>query len=372
MKVEDFISLLSKGGVGAYFGVPDSLLKPLCSYLSSGMAGIRHVTAANEGGAMGMATGYYLATGTLPVVYMQNSGLGNVVNPLLSLCDEKVYDIPMLLVIGWRGEPGCNDEPQHVTQGRLTLPMLECMGIPYSVLSPDDSAPGQIVEEAVSRARSGLSALVIRKGAIEGVKTQLLDSQKAPLAREEAIDMVLGSLPDTAAVVSTTGMISREVFEIREGESAGHGRDFLTVGSMGHASQIALGISIAQPGRAVYCLDGDGAVLMHMGAMAINAQVAPGTFVHVVLNNGAHDSVGGQPTVALQVDLPAIAKACGYKRVESVENATQLANALESLHAESGTAFLEIKVKRGARADLGRPTTTPAENKRAFMSFLAQ
>lgn len=336
------------------------------------MAGTHHVTAANEGGAMGMAVGFYLATGTLPVVYMQNSGLGNVVNPLLSLCDKKVYDVPMLLVIGWRGEPGRKDEPQHVTQGRLTIPLLECMGIPQSVLSPDDCNPEQIVGEALSHARNGVSALVIRKGAIEGGAAQFPDSQATHLAREQAIDMVLDTLPDTAVVVSTTGMISREVFEIRERKSAGHGRDFLTVGSMGHASQIALGISIAQPGRAVYCLDGDGALLMHMGAMAINAQVAQGTYVHVVLNNGAHDSVGGQPTAALHVDLPTIARACGYRRVETAEDATQLRNILRSIDGESGTVFLEIKVRRGARANLGRPTTTPVENKRAFMDFLAK
>ena len=367
-----FYQALASEDITFYAGVPDSLLKNLCAYITDHADPRNNIIAANEGGAVGLAAGYHLATGKIPAVYMQNSGEGNTVNPLMSLTDRDVYHIPVLLIIGWRGEPGVHDEPQHVKQGKVTLPLLDAMGIEHATLSTDEGEAMAQVSHAAERMRATgeAYALVIRKGTFADYKLQTTVADESQLTREQAIQMVAGSMDSHAVAVSTTGKISRELFEYRAAEHQGHERDFLTVGSMGHASQIALGIALQQPQRPVYCFDGDGAVIMHMGALAISGSMAPANFYHILFNNGVHDSVGGQPTVGYQIDLPEIASACGYKTVLSVDNATDLAEVLDGLTDNEAPLFLEIKVKKGARADLGRPTTTPEENKRALMDFL--
>ncbi len=370
-----FIKVLENQGIDFYTGVPDSLLKQLCACLNSYLPAERHITAANEGNAMGIAAGYHLATGRIPVVYMQNSGLGNTVNPLLSLHSPDVYQIPTLLLIGWRGEPGIKDEPQHITQGRLTPALLEAMQIPYAILSDDESVAESQLQEAAKQAQTGVYALIIRKNFFSA--SPLPKAAEAAtsytLSREEAIAAILSALPENAALVSTTGMISREVFELRANAAAGHQRDFLTVGSMGHASQIALGIALAQPDRPVYCLDGDGAAIMHMGGLAVIGQAGVKNLTHIILNNGAHDSVGGQPTVGLMIDFCSIAFSCGYENACSVSTHSQLIEKLAEIRMSKESPYLlEVIVTKGARADLGRPTTTPLENKQAFMDFLRQ
>jgi len=369
---ERFYQALAHEDITFYAGVPDSLLKNLCAYITDHADPRNNIIAANEGGAVGLAAGYHLATGKTPAVYMQNSGEGNVVNPLMSLTDRDVYHMPVLLIIGWRGEPGVHDEPQHVKQGKVTLPLLDAMGIEHAILSSDEEEAAAQVGHAAKRMRATgeAYALVIRKGTFADYKLQTTVADESALTREQAIQMVAGSMDDRAVVVSTTGKISRELFEYRAAEHQGHERDFLTVGSMGHASQIALGIALHQEDRPVYCFDGDGAVIMHMGALAISGSMAPDNFYHILFNNGVHDSVGGQPTVGYRIDLPEIAAACGYKTVLSVDNADDLSEVLDNLTDNEAPLFLEIKVKKGARADLGRPTTTPEENKRALMDFL--
>lgn len=359
-------------GLDFFAGVPDSLLKNVCAYITDHLDRDHNIIAANEGGALALAAGHYLATGKAGVVYMQNSGEGNIINPLASLADEDVYDIPMLLVIGWRGRPGVHDEPQHVKQGKVTLSLLDTMGVPYEVLAHDEAEAMKQMQKAIKAVHGGgRFALVIEKDTFDAYKLQTDEaSQTLSMTREEAIRQVAGSIERDAVVVSTTGMISRELFEYRTAQNEGHERDFLTVGSMGHASQIALGIAMEQTGRRVYCFDGDGASIMHMGNMAIVAQQRPKNLVHVVFNNGAHDSVGGQPTVGLRIDLPAVAKAVGYEHVVSVDTRDALAAALNDVAAQEGTVFLQICVKKGNRKDLGRPTTTPIENKEALMEFL--
>ena len=369
---ERFYQALAHEDITFYAGVPDSLLKNLCAYITDHADPRNNIIAANEGGAVGLAAGYHLATGKTPAVYMQNSGEGNVVNPLMSLTDRDVYHMPVLLIIGWRGEPGVHDEPQHLKQGKVTLPLLDAMGIEHAILSSDEEEAAAQVGHAAERMRATgeAYALVIRKGTFADYKLQTTVADESALTREQAIQMVAGSMDDRAVVVSTTGKISRELFEYRAAEHQGHERDFLTVGSMGHASQIALGIALHQEDRPVYCFDGDGAVIMHMGALAISGSMAPDNFYHILFNNGVHDSVGGQPTVGYRIDLPEIAAACGYKTVLSVDNADDLSEVLDNLTDNEAPLFLEIKVKKGARADLGRPTTTPEENKRALMDFL--
>ena len=331
--------------------MPDSLLKNLCAYITDNIARENNIIAANEGNAVGLAAGYHLATGKVGCVYMQNSGEGNIVNPLLSLMDADVYQMPLLLIVGWRGEPGVHDEPQHVKQGKVTLPLLETMGVPYAVL--DENWQNQVTL-ALKTIQSANAVYV--------------------LSREEAIKIVVNKLRDDDIIVSTTGMISRELFEYREAKKQGHAHDFLTVGSMGHASQIALGIALQKPNRRVIVFDGDGAMLMHMGGMAIIGDYNPKNLVHIVFNNGAHDSVGGQPTVGQKIDVEAIAKAIGYKDVVSADSQESLILAMNHVnHAViDGVSLINVNVHKGNRKDLGRPTTTPQQNKEALMKELAK
>ena len=370
MEIKNFVALLD---ADFYTGVPDSQLKALCSFLMDqyGLDPARHIIAANEGNAAALAAGYHLATGKVPVVYLQNSGLGNIVNPAASLLNEKVYGIPCLFIVGWRGEPGVHDEPQHLFQGEITLPLLNTLDIPYFVIgktTTEEQVQAKLAEYRALFAQGKQAAFVVRKGALEySGKTVCRNAH--PMSREEAIGRILAAAGDDP-VVSTTGKASREVFEYRTAHGQGHGRDFLTVGSMGHSSSVALGISLQKPDRRVWCLDGDGAALMHLGAVAIIGANRPANLVHVVLNNEAHESVGGMPTVAGRVDLCAIARACGYPGAVSVDTTETLDKALAAVKAGHELALIEVKCALGARADLGRPTTTPQENKAAFMAWL--
>lgn len=374
IRPEYFYNTLRGMGIDFYTGVPDSLLKDICAYITDHADRKNNIIAANEGGAVGLAAGYHLATGNIPVVYMQNSGLGNTVNPLMSLTDSDVYRIPVLLVIGWRGEPGVHDEPQHVKQGKTTLPLLDAMEIRHEIMSGDEAELEKQLAGGVRYMKeTGRSfALVVKKGTFGKYKLQNGTHNPYTMEREEAIKAVAGAMDVKDIVVSTTGKISRELFEHRTATGEGHSRDFLTVGSMGHASQIALGIALNRPERNVYCFDGDGAAIMHMGGMGIVASMLPGNFYHIVFNNGAHDSVGGQPTIGFGIDLPKIAAGCGYKTVMSVATRSELDTILPTLTTLPAPLLLEIKVKKGSRDDLGRPTTTPVENKEALMSFLEE
>lgn len=358
---KEFIDALSAAGVDYFVGVPDSLLKDLLACIHDTVPGQRHITAANEGNAVAIAAGYHLATGKVPCVYLQNSGLGNAVNPLTSLADREVYSIPMLLIIGWRGEPGVADEPQHAKQGRITPALLDVLEIPHT---DDLSKAGEMAALALKEGRP--AALVVHAGAFEAYKGKAQPSA-LPLTREAAIEEIIAAIEPDAIVVSTTGKISRELYEARKrrGEPV---RDFLTVGSMGHASQIALGIAAQKPNRLVYCLDGDGATIMHLGGLATISWVAPKNFRHIVLNNLAHESVGGQPSAAGVIDIPAAAKALGYVAAASVDSREAIAPALKTF--AQGPALLEVKVNLESRKDLARPAQTPLENKRSFIEFL--
>lgn len=369
-----FIESLAAKGIDFFAGVPDSLLKNVCAFISDTLDDRHNIIAANEGAAVGLAAGHYLATGHIPCVYMQNSGEGNAINPLASLTDKEVYGIPVLLVIGWRGEPGVHDEPQHVKQGKITLPLLDAMGIRHEILNQDETEFRSQLDGAVRHmSETGEAfAFIVRKNTFEPYTLQRHEVNEYPLSREEAIQKVAASLSAKDVIVSTTGMISRELFEYRTAQGQGHERDFLTVGSMGHASQIALGIALEKTDRRVWCFDGDGAALMHLGSVAIIADKAPENFVHVIFNNGAHDSVGGQPTVGLKVNLAGIAKAAGYKDAVSVTTAEDLGSALKVFKTMRGPVLLEVRVHRGNRKDLGRPTTTPIQNRDALMEFMGQ
>lgn len=368
-QARELINVLKSCGAGLFTGVPDSLL----SQLSAGIMAedCEHIIAANEGNAVGLALGDYLATQRPAVVYTQNSGLGNVVNPITSLADAEVYSVPMFLVIGWRGEPGVKDEPQHVKQGEITPGMLNTLGIPYLILS-EESAVAPTVQ-TLWRKMLRLSApvaLLVRKGAIKGEYPVHKKCASSSLTREEAIKAVLAGMPDESFFVATTGKAGRELYEIRERQGQEE-RDFLTVGGMGHASSIALAVARHQERRWTVCLDGDGAAIMHLGAMATIGAVGPKRFLHVILNNYAHESVGGQPTVADGVAFDLVSQGLGYDDYAKVQSVDEIVGMLKDWKGRSGCFLLEILVKQGARSDLGRPKKTPQENKTAVMSFLS-
>lgn len=369
-----FFEQLGQAGFGFYAGVPDSLLKNFCFYVADHLPKEKHVITANEGSAIGLATGYHLATGRAAVVYLQNSGTGNALNPLLSLADPEVYSVPMLLLIGFRGEPGKKDEPQHKKQGRIMEALLASLEIPYEILGADTADP----EAAIGRARhaidgrSGPYVLLMQEGCFSEYQFQGAEAVSFELTRERAIEIVLSCTTPDDVVVCTTGKASRELFELRKRKGQSGAQDFLVVGSMGHASQIALGIALERPERRVFCIDGDGAVLMHAGGLATIGRLCPGNLVHIMINNGAHESVGGQSTGAFGVDFPKLARAFGYPHAASLETETQLEGALSQLTSSVGPAFLEVRTNQKSRKDLGRPTSTPLENKRQLMERLVR
>ena len=372
MKVESFVQILDSD---FYTGVPDSQLKALCNYLINtyGIDAHHHVIAANEGNCTALAAGYHLATGKVPVVYMQNSGEGNIINPAASLLSDRCYAIPVIFVVGWRGEPGVHDEPQHAYQGAVTVKLLEDMDIAPFVIGPDTTE--EELKEVMNNFRNILAqgksvAFVVRKNALT-YDEKTVYSNDNTMVREEIIQHIV-AVTGEDPIVSTTGKASRELFETRVANGQSHKYDFLTVGSMGHTSSIALGVAVNKPNTRIWCVDGDGAVLMHMGSMAVMGANRPNNVVHIVINNAAHETVGGQPTVAGDIDLVAIAAACGYPHAVCVDTFEDLDRELAAAKSRNELSFIEVKCSIGARSDLGRPTTTAIENKENFMAYLAE
>jgi len=372
INLNEFYDLLVGRGVEFYSGVPDSLLKEFCLCIDDRVPSDRHIIAANEGNAIALAAGYYLANKSIPLVYMQNSGLGNAVNPLLSLCDPEVYSIPMLVMIGWRGEPGVKDEPQHIKQGKIQLELLETMNIAYVIISKDDKNYSSKILNAITTAKNENRPVVLlmRKGVFEKYGTTIPKVKTHQMLREEALEIIMNHLDKNAIIVSTTGKTSREIYEIREKRGQSHQQEFLTVGSMGHCSSIALGIALAKPDRQVVCIDGDGALLMHLGSLTTIAATKPKNFCHILMNNEVHESVGGQATAAKEVDLSAIVDALGNSKMFKVETSDELELNINDFIKSEGPSFLEVKIRPGSRQDLGRPTIKPVENKVSFMKFL--
>ncbi|MDE6593566.1 MAG: phosphonopyruvate decarboxylase [Oscillospiraceae bacterium] len=372
MQVERFLEIINSD---FYTGVPDSLLKPLCDYLSNtfGSDPTRHIIAANEGNCAAIAAGYHLATGKIPLVYMQNSGEGNIINPAASLLNSRVYAIPELFVIGWRGEPGTKDEPQHIFQGEVTLKLLDDMEISHFTVS--DKTTEAELQSAMKKFRMDFSigksaAFVIRQNALtyEGKPDY---QNEFSLSREQAIKQIAAAAGNSP-IISTTGKISRELYALRETADESHSRDFLTVGSMGHASSIALSIALNKPRDKIWCIDGDGAVIMHMGALAVIGSIAPKNLIHIAINNGAHETVGGMPTAAQNSDISQIALSCGYPKALTVKTSDELNAALAEAKAADCLTMIEVKCAVGSRPDLPRPKEKPADNKTAFMQYIDQ
>lgn len=370
MKVEKLVEII---GSDFYTGVPDSQLKALCNYLMAtyGIDPHHHIIAANEGNSTALAAGYHLATGKVPVVYMQNSGEGNIINPVASLLNDKVYAIPVVFIVGWRGEPGIHDEPQHIYQGEVTVKLLEDMDIATFIIGKDTTEDE--VAEAMEEFKKILDvgknvAFVIRKGVLTDASKVEYKNDNT-MKREEIIQHIV-AVSGEDPIISTTGKASRELFETRVANGQSHKYDFLTVGSMGHSSSIALGVAINKPEQRIWCVDGDGAVLMHMGSMAVIGANKPKNLIHVVINNEAHETVGGMPTVAGDIDLVKVALACGYPNAVCVDSFEDLDRELEAAKGRNELSLIEVKCSIGAREDLGRPTTSALENKQNFMEYL--
>lgn len=364
--VKKFYECLKIKGSNLFCGVPDSLLKDLCAFITDNSENKNNIITANEGNAVAIVAGNYLSTKQIGVVYMQNSGIGNAINPILSLTDEDVYKIPFLMIIGWRGEPGVHDEPQHVKQGKVTIPLLDTMGIKYLILNEDFSS--QIDECYKYMKEEGKPvALIVRKNTFSPYKKRK-NENNFEISREEALKAIISSIDSKDFIVSTTGKTSREIFEIRENNKEDHGHDFLTVGSMGHASSIALGMSLNTKNK-VYCVDGDGAFIMHMGGNAIVANNAGKNFKYILINNGSHESVGGQPTLGYKIEIENILKSFGYKKIYKAFNDKEIKEALRRMNDD--LSALIIYTNEESRENLGRPTTTPIENKNAIMEQLS-
>ncbi len=370
--VKQFFDDLIINDIDFFSGVPDSLLKDLCAYITDNSTKSNHIISANEGGAISLAIGYHLATGKTPLVYMQNSGLGNTVNPLLSLADNTVYSIPMLLVIGWRGEPGTKDEPQHYKQGLISEEILNTLQIPYYVLPQNYTNSKAILSKVLKTINdtSAPCALLIRKNTFNSYDLKKSLKTNFNMEREDAIKKIIDNIKLKDIVVATTGKTSRELFEYRKELKQTHERDFLTVGGMGHANQIALGIALQQTNRHIYCIDGDGAVIMHLGSVGIIGDVGPINFKHIIINNGSHDSVGGQPTVGFDINFQKIFNGLNYKSCFKISNLNEFISIFNEFKNSKGPAMLEILVNKGARKNLGRPTVSPKENKLNFMKSI--
>lgn len=363
---KEFFDYLTDNGIDFFTGVPDSLLKEFCSCVYDNCDSRYNIIAANEGNAVGLAAGYHLATGKFGVVYMQNSGTGNAVNPLVSLADEKVYSIPMLIICGWRGEPGVKDEPQHVKQGEITSALFDTIGLENFIIEDDyRSSVDKCLD--IMKNKNRPAVLIVKKNTFSRYSCSFGKSGYS-LSRERAVEIITGNISPDDVVVSTTGKTSRELFEIRNMRGESHSSDFLTVGSMGHTSSIALGMSLFTD-RNVYCIDGDGSFLMHMGAAAVNAANAGDNFRYIIINNGSHDSVGGQPTVGFEADFEGILRSCGFRNTVTVSDENELINGMEFLKSHPKSAMVVFSEK-GSRDNLGRPDISPVENKKMIMEKL--
>lgn len=369
---EQLFKALEGMGVNFFTGVPDSLLNDFCLYLVKNIPDGQHVMAANEGNAVAIAAGHYMATGDIPVVYMQNSGIGNATNPLLSLTHDCVYGIPMILVIGWRGDPAINDHAQHKKQGELTPVLMDDMDIPYEILD-DENTVIQKFEWAVGKAKeiSAPVALIAKKAILtEKVKKQ--EYAESPLMnREEAVSAVVDILGKDVIYLGTTGRATREVHEQLKAHGIGDGHEFQNVGSMGHVSSVGLGIALAKPKQKVVVFDGDAAAVMHLGALATNCRYKAGNMIHIVLNNGVNESVGGQPSAGYVVNLTDIAAACGYRTPgHAIETKEELQQIVREQKDGDMPLFIDVHVRQGIRKDMPKLNIDHKAQKTALMENL--
>ncbi len=373
--LEKLLICFQSEGVNFITGVPDTLLNDFCLYAIDKWPGGQHIIAANEGNSLALAAGYHLATGSIPLVYMQNSGLGHVVNPLLSLAHKDVYGLPMVMLIGWRGDPKMKDHAQHIKHGEITPALLDLMNVPFKILEHDTDDTLIKAKWAVNTAKktSNAVALLVRKGILAKCeKNGFKEHGTKLISREEAIECVIENVPENAIFVASTGRTSRELHALRNSSGQRHASDFLNVGAMGHTSSIALGLAMGLSNRFVVCLEGDSSAIMHLGALTTTGVVKPDNFLHVLLNNGVHESVGGQPSAGFSADLTAIAEKSGYNTVGgAVKTVKEIKSSINFLLEKKGPCFLEIIIKKGIRSDLPALKFDLLSSKEDFMKNLS-
>ena len=359
-------------GLNFFTGVPDSLLNDFCLHLVNNVPDCQHIMAANEGNAIGIAAGYHMATGKIPVVYMQNSGIGNATNPLLSLTHPCVYSIPLILLIGWRGDPAIKDHAQHKKQGELTPVLMEDMDIPYQVLDADDTVIEKFQWAANKAKELNAPVALIAKKAILTQKEKKQEYAESPLMnREEAISAVLDVFGKDAIYLATTGRATRELHEQIMIHGFGHEIEFLNVGAMGHLSSIGLGLAVGAPDKKIVVFDGDAAAVMHMGSLATNGRYQPKNLIHIVLNNGVNESVGGQKSSGQVINLTAIAKGCGYETIPAfVESKEDLQKAVKQLADSNHLSFLDVHIRQGIRKDMSGLKIEHQHAKSELMNYL--
>ncbi|MDY6934152.1 MAG: phosphonopyruvate decarboxylase [Spirochaetota bacterium] len=374
IKCEELYRIFKDNKIDFYTGVPDSTFADWMKFLADEHGkGLSNIVACNECEAIAISAGYYLATNRIGVVYMQNSGEGKAINPLASLCDSEIYSIPLILMIGWRGEPQEKDEPQHKKMGRIMIPLLETLDIPYKILPGNVEGTRRVITEIKEIAEATMApvAVIIKKGTIEKYEAIKKMENIYEMTREDALKVIADILDGTEAIISTTGKLSRELFEYRVQKNETP-RDFYTVGSMGCSASVALGIALQKPQRNIFIFDGDGAVLMQMGSLATIGHYKPKNLKHVIFDNASHDSTGGQPTVSSTVNFKEIALSCGYINATEVKTREELIIECKKMKDEEGPNLLVVNINRGSRKDLGRPTTSPIQNKITFMNFLKE
>jgi phosphonopyruvate decarboxylase len=371
INVNQLYDYLLENGISYFCGVPDSVLNPFISYLEANDKS-NNTIAVNEGSAIGLAIGYNISTDKIPLVYMQNSGIGNATDPLVSLASPTVFSVPILLLIGWRGQPGKHDEPQHIHQGEITPKLLDDLGIPSQILSYDIDAAKLQIKSIINEMKKTDKphALLIESDTFDEYINNSTSKSNHQLSREEAVSVIAESINDKDIIVSSIGKMSRELFEYRDKKNQKHNKDLLIVGGMGHAASVAAGIALQKQKLRVFCLDGDGSIIMHMGVLTTIGTNKPNNFTHVVLNNGLHDSVGGQPSSGLKIDLKSIVLGCGYRKYYKVTNKKELKNVIKKTESIKGPIMIEVLIKPGARKALVRPNIHPRENKTTFQSFI--
>lgn len=353
---KNFLEVLRDLGVEYFTGVPDSYLNGFCNCLCETVPNEKNIVAANEGNAIAIASGYYFSTGKIPLVYMQNSGLGNAINPIISLADKDVYRVPMVLLIGWRGEPDSGDHVQHKMQGEITTDLLEMLEIPYVIAKGNDDLLEKQVRPLIEKSKRErkIVAIIARKGIFADEKKTTKSTESTyPLFREEAIELVLNIMPKDTIYVATTGRATRELYFLREKRGEGHSCDFLNLGSMGHASSVAFSLALENKHRKVVCFDGDAAALMHMGAFSMVSKYKLPNFLHIILNNGAHESVGGQPSAGMDVDFTRIAQGAGYHTIgHPVATKEEIIDSVKNLNKSGKASLIDVRIKKGLNRDL--------------------
>lgn len=369
INITEFLVELKKNDLTFFSGVPDSLLKNLCFAIDKKFKS-KHFVAANEGSAIGIGLGYYLKTKKIPVIYMQNSGLGNAINPLISLANSKVYRIPLFMIIGWRGENSKKliDEPQHITQGKETINFLKSLGVKYKIVSSRSNIKKIIKELKNYSYKNKLPVcILIKKNSFENKKINKTLPQKKLYLREELLRTIVNDLPKKSNIVSTTGILSRELNEILNYNNLKKLNNFMCVGGMGHAISVASGIAI-NTNKKIFCFDGDGALTMHMGSLTTSAMQK--NIVHILFNNNGHESVGGQKTSADNIKFYKLAKSLGYKTAKYCKNKIQLIKAISEAIRSKESFFIEVLCKQGHRKNITRPSTKMTILKEQFMENL--